>query len=154
MKRSSARLIAKQSPHHTSVILSQSEDLKANTSESPRRSTKRIKIEHELDESLTSIVDHSTGSKDIKVPPEGSNPESGEEAVKRSIKGKRRAVASSSPKKIKQIPQALAKPHPAPLRWKEQYDTIQRMRSRIVAPVDTMGCDQAQWKEVDPKVGI
>ncbi|EDR10802.1 uncharacterized protein LACBIDRAFT_146613, partial [Laccaria bicolor S238N-H82] len=47
--------------------------------------------------------------------------------------------------------QALKTPHPEPERWKETYDTIKEMRSNFVAPVDTMGCDQAQFKESDPK---
>lgn len=59
---------------------------------------------------------------------------------------------SASPRKPKPVPQSLAVPHPAPPRWKEAYDAIKRMRENILAPVDTMGCDQAQLKEVDPKV--
>lgn len=55
-------------------------------------------------------------------------------------------------RKQKSIQTALDKPHPAPENWREVYDTIKEMRSRIVAPVDTMGCDQAQFKETDPKV--
>ncbi|KAF8835780.1 DNA glycosylase [Paxillus ammoniavirescens] len=58
---------------------------------------------------------------------------------------------SRSPKKPKAIPQSLEVPHPAPTKWKEAYDAIKEMRSGIVAPVDTMGCDQAQLKEQDPK---
>lgn len=39
----------------------------------------------------------------------------------------------------KPMPQmALAKPHPAPARWEEQYRLIERMRKGIVAPVDDM----------------
>ena len=60
----------------------------------------------------------------------------------------------ASPRKPKPIPTALETPHPAPPRWREAYDTIKRMRQRIVAPVDTMGCDQAQLKETDPKVAV
>ncbi|EGN96402.1 hypothetical protein SERLA73DRAFT_170779 [Serpula lacrymans var. lacrymans S7.3] len=56
-----------------------------------------------------------------------------------------------SPRKPKPIQQSLKVPHPAPPRWRETYDTIKEMRSHIVAPVDTMGCDQAQLKESDPK---
>ena len=61
---------------------------------------------------------------------------------------------SSSPtkKKAKAIPSELATPHPAPANWEKVYDLIKDMRSRIVAPVDTMGCDQAQYKESDPRV--
>ena len=55
------------------------------------------------------------------------------------------------PRKQKSVPTALQEPHPAPERWREVYDTIKDMRSRTVAPVDTMGCDQAQFRETDPK---
>ncbi|KAF8867990.1 DNA glycosylase [Mucidula mucida] len=58
---------------------------------------------------------------------------------------------TSSPKKQKPIPQSLATPHPAPERWRETYAAIKEMRSTFVAPVDTMGCDQAQMKESNPK---
>ncbi|KAI9453886.1 DNA glycosylase [Russula earlei] len=55
---------------------------------------------------------------------------------------------SASPQKSKAIKQALEKPHPAPVRWRETYDGIKEMRSRFPAPVDTMGCDTAKWKEL------
>ncbi|KAM5542812.1 hypothetical protein V8D89_003773 [Ganoderma adspersum] len=58
---------------------------------------------------------------------------------------------ASSSRKPKAIPTALATPHPAPARWRETYDIVKRMRARIVAPVDTMGCEQAQLKESEPK---
>ena len=58
----------------------------------------------------------------------------------------------ASPKKFKAISQSLATPHPSPRNWRETYDVIKDMRSRFVAPVDTMGCDMAQYKETDPKV--
>ncbi|KAI1791571.1 DNA glycosylase [Ganoderma leucocontextum] len=58
---------------------------------------------------------------------------------------------ASSSRKPKAIPTALETPHPAPARWRETYDTVKRMRARIVAPVDTMGCEQAQLKEAEPK---
>ncbi|KAF8643550.1 hypothetical protein AX16_008938 [Volvariella volvacea WC 439] len=60
-------------------------------------------------------------------------------------------ATAASPKKRKRIPQALDVPHPAPENWKEVYDLIKDMRSKITAPVDTMGCDQAQRHETDPK---
>ena len=59
---------------------------------------------------------------------------------------------NASPRKPRPVPTALETPHPAPPRWQEAYDTIKCMRSRIIAPVDTMGCEQAQFKETDPKV--
>ena len=63
-------------------------------------------------------------------------------------------IVCRSPKKPKLIPQSLDVPHPSPERWKEAYDAIKEMRARTTAPVDTMGCDQAQWKEQDPKVRL
>lgn len=53
--------------------------------------------------------------------------------------------------KAKEIKQALDTPHPAPARWRETYDAIREMRARMPAPVDTMGCDTAKWKETDPR---
>lgn len=60
--------------------------------------------------------------------------------------------ASASPRKPKPIAQSLETPHPAPKQWMEMYDAIKGMRSKITAPVDTMGCDRAQYKETEPKV--
>ncbi|CAH7674997.1 DNA glycosylase [Phakopsora pachyrhizi] len=45
-----------------------------------------------------------------------------------------------SPKKLRL---SLDEPHPAPPRWKETYELIHLQRSKIVAPVDTMGCEKA-----------
>jgi endonuclease III len=60
---------------------------------------------------------------------------------------------SASPRKPKTvIKQTLEKPHPAPAHWRETYDAIKEMRARFPAPVDTMGCDTAKWKETDPRV--
>jgi len=60
--------------------------------------------------------------------------------------------SAASPKKPKPNKQALEKPHPAPARWWETFNAIKEMRSRFPAPVDTMGCDTAKWKEMDPRV--
>ena len=57
-----------------------------------------------------------------------------------------------SPSKLKAVPQTLKIPHPAPPQWRETYDTIKSMRSRFVAPVDSMGCAQAQTGEDEPQV--
>ena len=54
--------------------------------------------------------------------------------------------------KAKEIKQALDTPHPAPPHWRETYEAIREMRARMPAPVDTMGCDTAKWKETDPRV--
>lgn len=59
---------------------------------------------------------------------------------------------AASPRKQTSVAKALATPHPTPERWRETYDTIKDMRSRIVAPVDTMGCDRPQLEETTPQV--
>ena len=93
-----------------------------------RQPTKRVKVEHPSD---TNVGD------EVALP-------------------KRRTESSRSgaPKKHKPVQQSLDKPHPTPEHWREQYDTIKSMRGRLTAPVDTMGCDQAQNGETDPKVHI
>jgi len=63
------------------------------------------------------------------------------------------ASPSKAKAKAKPVPQELETPHPAPPNWREVYDMIKAMRSRFVAPVDTMGCAQAQTGEIDPRVG-
>jgi endonuclease-3 len=131
IKRASSRitrLTAQQSPHSSVVTLFQlsdsKEDLKhAINDDSPARPAKRVK--------------HATAV-DSESNPEGSestkNPE------------------QTSPRKTKSIQQELAIPHPAPAQWRAAYDAIKEMRSKILAPVDTMGCDIAQRKESEPKV--
>ncbi|KAJ7611746.1 DNA glycosylase [Roridomyces roridus] len=61
------------------------------------------------------------------------------------------AKSSTNAKSKTTHKKALAKPHPAPPQWRQVYDTIKEMRSKIVAPVDTMGCHMAQKGETDPK---
>ena len=51
------------------------------------------------------------------------------------------------------IHSARARPLPPP-RWREVYETMREMRSKIVAPVDTMGCEQLADKEASPRVYI
>lgn len=70
-----------------------------------------------------------------------------------SPKGKGQRKPSAS-RKTKSVAQSLDTPHPAPERWRETYDAIKEMRSKITAPVDTMGCDRAQYKETEPKVRL
>lgn len=73
---------------------------------------------------------------------------------KASPKGKGQRKPSTSPRKTKSIAQSLDIPHPTPERWRETYDAIKEMRSKITAPVDTMGCDRAQYKETEPRVRL
>jgi len=156
------RLISQQSSVDPSVTLFKLEDHDSSPGgdpesglgrlASPVRRSKRVKVE---------IVDTegtaSCGGADKELP--GLAPKAPTGKGKGNGKTARRPPArtppsesSASPKKPKAIKQALEKPHPAPARWQETYDAIKEMRSRFPAPVDTMGCDTAKWKEMDPRV--
>ena len=155
------RLYATRSSTNRTVTLynSLAEDLAAETSGStpaPRRSD-RIKAEENEESPTTSSVEDSRvaapksrrPTKRVKVEhATDANVEDGATLPKRRTKSSR----SGAPKKHKPIPQSLDKPHPAPEHWEEQYGVINSMRARLKAPVDTMGCDQAQNGETDPKV--
>jgi endonuclease-3 len=138
------RLASQQSPTNPSVTLFKLEnsdgDLEPGPSTPPRRS-KRVKVEEVV--KIEEVVDGEFPVSDTKAAPPAD-------------KGKKKArsgrTPSASPQKPKAIKQALDKPHPAPEGWRETYDSIKEMRSRFPAPVDTMGCDTAKWKEMDPRV--
>lgn len=141
LKRSASsrvtRLTARSSPYNTSVTLFEADLEGTGNNPSPRRS-KRVKLEvEELEDTI-----QQEGGKLTPTGPVASG--SGSVTPKKQV--------SKSPRKPKPIQQSLAVPHPAPEKWPETYATIKRMRAQIVAPVDTMGCDQAQHKEEDPKV--
>ena len=118
---------AQASPYHASVNLFKIED---DAGPSLSRS-KRIKIK---DDTSIPIADVEDIIAEAKPKPKG------------------KIKPAKSPRKPKPIQLALKTPHPSPLNWKETYDKIKEMRSKFVAPVDTMGCDQAQLKEENPKV--
>ena len=144
-KRSaSSRLKSTKSEANAAVTLFQLDDVVVE--ESPRRS-KRVKTEPKIEEipDLEDIVATTSTPRKKATRTKLSQDVDAETPTKRDMK---------SPKKPKPIPQSLETPHPAPESWREVYDTIKEMRSRIIAPVDTMGCDQAQLKESDPKVSL
>ncbi|KAF8626206.1 hypothetical protein AX15_004896 [Amanita polypyramis BW_CC] len=118
------RLLSRPSPYHKSVTLLETDA--AGGSSVRRASTRSRRTE------IVDVEDFALTEQPLT------------DAVNKNNK-------SSTRKQQKHIRTALEKPHPAPEKWKEVYDTIKDMRSRIVAPVDTMGCDQAQLKETDPK---
>lgn len=162
-------LIGKPSAFHSSVTLftagtDVSPPIAPTQSPSARRS-KRIKLEQteyavigqdESDEfsepplprkRKTKGTTKNAAASSSKVKVEEVDAKTIATSVKKSKK-------QTSPRKPKAIQQSLDVPHPAPSQWKETYDTIKKMRETIVAPVDTMGCDQAQLKEQDPKVRV
>jgi hypothetical protein len=120
----SSRLVAQQSSANQSVTLFKLED---PSDESLERDAKRVKVEADATEVVLPTADDSALASPKKA------------------KGKSKG-------KAKEIKQALDTPHPAPARWRETYDAIREMRARMPAPVDTMGCDTAKWKETDPRV--
>ncbi|GAA6036963.1 hypothetical protein JCM8097_005481 [Rhodosporidiobolus ruineniae] len=62
-----------------------------------------------------------------------------EEEEEEDLKPKKKA---KSPRKPRPHVEALAVPHPAPKEWERVYEIIRKQREGIVAPVDTMGCEQ------------
>ncbi|KAI0373147.1 DNA glycosylase [Pilatotrama ljubarskyi] len=164
MKRGAASLLAKPSPFNASVTLYEAVD-----GESTVRRSKRLKISTtRASSSLSPITDdnvetlsqstdvtvHEGTPKGVQKRPKTENVSTTEEeaaTASTALASQPKKRKSASPRKPKPIPTALEIPHPAPPRWREAYDAIKRMRARVVAPVDTMGCDQAQLKETDPK---
>lgn len=165
-------LLGKPSPFHSSVTLftsnavsSQNDDVTAKLdNSSPVRRSKRIKLEHTEhtleDQDETEANDESpprrrkTRNIAKSAVASSSKVKIEEVEVKATVISSKTSKKSASPRKPKPIQQSLDVPHPAPPQWKETYDTIKKMRENIVAPVDTMGCDQAQLKEQDPKVQL
>jgi len=133
-------VVARASPYHSSVTLFEVSE----PSVSPGRS-KRVRHESpltDLEDLVQTIQEKSTAKNKAKEIL--SDAESGLATPKKGTK-------SGSPRKAKPIQQSLATPHPEPAKWREAYNSIKSMRSRMVAPVDTMGCDVAHLKEHDPK---
>lgn len=152
-RSSSPQLTSHISHHSPSVTIFELSSHQDDIKSTPRRS-KRGKMQHNTEipqsdlnvNNLTHDVLADNPAKSRKVSSNATTPDPALPSP-----SKRRDV-QTSPKKFKAIAQSLATPHPPPSRWKEIYDTIKHMRSRFVAPVDTMGCDRAQFQETDPKV--
>jgi endonuclease-3 len=145
----SPRLTARVSHHNAAVTLFQLSSHEDDVEHSPRRS-KRVKTRNNADtEGQLAIDNLSHNVLSVKSWKTDDDATASGSALPSTSRPR---DVQASPKKFKAIPQSLATPHPPPSTWKETYDTIKVMRSRFVAPVDTMGCDRAQFKETDPKV--
>lgn len=146
---SSPQLTSHVSHHNAAVTIFQLSSHEDDIEHSPRRS-KRVKTRNNADTEgqpgLDKLSQYALSVKSWKTDADATT--SGAALPSPS----RPRDVQASPKKFKAIPQSLATPHPPPSSWRETYDTIKDMRSRFVAPVDTMGCDTAQHKETDPKV--
>ncbi|KAH9930839.1 DNA glycosylase [Fomitopsis serialis] len=152
MKRS-ASPIASES-HASELLHGCSVSPLTSTSESSHtvlRRSKRIKVESDVprdpgDDHSTLVTVEAIEETTLQVGPTVLS-----KGAKRKTTVRVKKEGSASPKKQKPIQQALETPHPAPARWSEAYSTIKDMRSRIVAPVDTMGCNRAQLEETIPQ---
>ena len=144
----STRLTARVSSAHPSVTLLEITDA------SPPRHAKRTRSQSDAD----GLADIEAIIEDASAPePTASRSKRGAATARSGTETGRPVAVKSrssekSPRKIKPIAQSLKVPHPAPPKWRETYSIIKDMRSRIVAPVDSMGCEQAQHLENDPKV--
>ncbi|KAF9557740.1 DNA glycosylase [Agrocybe pediades] len=168
--RRTTRLTSRVSTFNPQVTLFEAADLEdqalPDSSPSPRRS-KRVKVEVK-----TETESHIPDLEDLKYVPKTRTPrktpkkeeeqlytlqtsavkaEASTSSTATPTPRKRKKADVASPKKPKAVPQALAVPHPEPPNWRETYNAIKEMRTRFVAPVDTMGCQQAQLAEKDPK---
>ncbi|KAF9009596.1 DNA glycosylase [Cyathus striatus] len=153
------RFTARQSPYHSSVTLLEAEA--QDPPDSPRRS-KRIKTEiavkEEVEERIADLEDlipntpQKTKAKPRATKIKKEVVEKVEEDDVSAVKTERSLTTSAKKgaKKQKPIQQSLDVPHPAPERWREVYDLIKEMRSTVVAPVDTMGCEQSKFGETEP----
>ncbi|KAI0927840.1 hypothetical protein AcW1_005257 [Taiwanofungus camphoratus] len=167
-KSVSPELIGQPSPYHPAVTIYDPTD----PTDSPRRS-KRLKILsikpepsstrsiNVLDD-FSGITDSNSNRKStanriqdtnlgLFPSPERSQSSTGTSSDVFKHPKPRKGRGLESPRKRKPIPQSLETPHPPPPRWREVYDKIKEMRSRTVAPVDTMGCGRAQLGEKIPK---
>lgn len=138
----SPRLTSRASHHNPAVTIFQLSSYEDDIEHSPRRS-KRIKTRNitetegqiRLDNLSHDVLSVKSCKFDADTTASGS------------------ALPSTSrPRDVRSSPKTFKAPHPTPTSWRETYDTIKDMRSRFMAPVDTMGCHMAQLKETDPKV--
>lgn len=124
----------------------------------PLRRSKRVKTKHDAVQlttaDLTTLVKVEDTSEETELQLVDSAPPSKGSSAKRKPSARVKKEGSVSPKKQKLIVQALETPHPTPARWSEAYNAIKEMRERIVAPVDTMGCNRAQLEETIPQVSV
>ena len=142
-------LRATPSPFSAKVTLYEATDTVESASV---RTSKRLKVAAARSSEQPYDAEDHVSPKATKLPIPDVKAEVGASTSSEVAAARPKPHRVSSPRKPKPIPTALEVPHPAPPRWRETYGTIKRMRSHIVAPVDTMGCDRAQLKEADPRV--
>ena len=117
---------------------------------SPARLSKRVKVEILNTEGPASCGGDDKGL--LRLATKAPTGKGKGKAARRPPAQTLSSESAVSPKKPKPIKQALEKPPHAPAYWWETYDAIKEMRSRFPTPVDTMSCNTAKWKEMDPRV--
>jgi len=148
------RLAAKASPHHSAVTLYDARDVTDSEAQAGPSTPRRPRhVKQEPTDPETPGLDVPSDTRDGRTVSKNTKPTPRQKSVKPDVPDS--DVSRNSPKKptskTKAILQRLDVPQPAPAKWADAYAAIKEMRSRVVAPVDTMGCDQAQLKERDPK---
>ncbi|CCM04574.1 uncharacterized protein FIBRA_06755 [Fibroporia radiculosa] len=148
-------LIGRPSAHHPSVTLFDTIAVEVAGYETNPRRSKRGRFSNTTYKEESDEDEKPTASSSLAPRRRLSEP-STRRATERGSKRKSTNLKKTDGRsdflrKIKPIPQTLDVPHPAPSRWQETYDAIKDMRSRTVAPVDTMGCGRAQLGETIPK---
>ncbi|KZT11150.1 DNA glycosylase [Laetiporus sulphureus 93-53] len=133
-----------------SVVLESSQSVES--SQGLRRS-KRLKVavahvKKESDDMKQSV--ETASQVDIKIEAEVTTIDVKPSSSRKTASSPKKKVPAS-PRKAKPIAQALDVPHPAPAHWRQTYETIEEMRSKVVAPVDTMGCHMPQLAETVPE---
>jgi endonuclease-3 len=151
------RLAAKASPYHSAVTLYDARDVTDSEAQAGPSTPRRPRhVKQEPTDPETPGLDVPSDTRHGRTVSKNTKPTPRQKSVKPDVPDS--DVSRNSPKKptskTKAILQRLDVPQPAPAKWADAYAAIKEMRSRVVAPVDTMGCDQAQLKERDPKVGL
>lgn len=118
-------------------VKAESEGYEANGEPYHRVSTPRYSLRRKVGSSSTNGI----AGRETKV-------EQGLEDGKASISRvkKEKDLFATSPRKTSAKPIKLdldpSEAVPAPKRWQEQYEVLIKQRKRIVAPVDTLGCEE------------
>ena len=154
---SSPDLLASPSPHNALVTLVASSSSNADSMPTPTVPVTRLKRARTVKDEVFDVSSHPKTRRNRSSRSLASTSSLKLESVNGQTETSLNTPQATSKRhkssgKSKVIKQSLDVPHPPPERWKEIYDTIKEMRAQTIAPVDTMGCDQAQHMEKDPKV--
>lgn len=149
------RLAAKASPYHDMATLSDATEV-GPSSPVTRRSRRVLEEQERVDVGRPDVdTDAPSTAKQTNPTPRRKRvkTETETDILDSNASPKKPKSKPTSKSKPKVVLQSLDVPHPTPAKWSDAYNAIKEMRSRVVAPVDTMGCQLVQLREQDPKVG-